>query len=156
MTHLIFCLFLFAASYTIKAADNLVGEYITHKDLEAFEKYQTFETFKKNLKGDWVTLIKPSGKYLSVRVPTLQYQKFPCCTAFALERHEDTTCSVLQISFDYTQAKRDTAGNIGYWISGCDSITHYKKLDYNTADACMKSLTEALEKEDASLECIKD
>jgi hypothetical protein len=95
-------LLLLTASYTIKAADkptenrgledawvgeiedtptvitgteNLLGTYITQGDLEAFEKYLTFEKFQKDL-GDLkrLTLVKPSDSLLSVYTPTIRYQ----------------------------------------------------------------------------------
>lgn len=170
MKNLLFCLFLLAASSGIRAADKptladaYTGEiedsetiyYPTYNDLENFKKYLTFETFQKNLNGrQWLTLIKPSGSLLSVYVPTIRYQKFPYSTAFALKGKDENNYKVLQISFDYTSKSSDT-GTIGLQIESCDSITHYKRLDYSSANALVKLYAEALQQEDASRECRKE
>jgi hypothetical protein len=180
MKYLLFCLLLLVTSYTIKAADKptekrgledaWVGEIEDtptiihnfseivqqHKDLEAFEKYQTFETFRNNLNGhQWLTLIKPSGSLLSVYIPTLRYKKFPYCTAFAIKYYDDAICNVLEVSFDYTGSSPHSPIAI-LKIEKYDSITHYKRLNHNNADVLVKLYAEALQQEDASRECRKD
>jgi hypothetical protein len=183
MKQLLFCLFLLVTSYGIEAADkptenrgledawvgeiedtptvitgteNLLGTYITQGDLEDFEKYLTFEKFQKNL-GDlkWLTLVKPSGSLLSVYTPTIRYKKFPYCTAFAIKYDKGETCKILEVAFDYTSEPNNT-GTIGLKIKNCDSIAHYKRISYNTADVLVKLYAEALQQEDLSRECRKD
>jgi len=141
MKRLIFCLFFLTATYNIAAADNQFGTYITQ-----------FEGAEEK----WLTLIKPSGSLLSVYIPTLRYEKFPYCTAFAVKSHKkNVKCDVLQVSFDYTTAKACNTGTIGLEVESYDFIAHHKKLDYNTANVVVKQLTELLQWEDASRECEK-
>jgi hypothetical protein len=176
-------LLLFTASYTIKAADkptenrgledawvgeiedtptvitgteNLLGTYITQGDLEAFEKYLTFEKFQKDL-GDLkrLTLVKPSGSLLSVYTPTIRYKKFPYCTAFAIKYYDDGICNVLEVSFDYTGSSPCSPVAI-LQIEKYESLAHYKRLDHNAADVLVKLYAEVLQQEDASRECRKD